>query len=757
MAAPKKSGRHAEERAQKFGGPPQPVNRNRIRWVVYTFAAIFCVISLRLVFLHLRPRAELTNEERVHVGYSEMHRGRGEIFDRNGLLLATEKEVPSLWADTRKVKNAPELAKRLSAAFGLEESKVLALLTEKSKSGDPMKFVWIKRWINAMPLEELEAFVKTLGEGFALKMESSRYYPQGDTAAHVIGFVNRSGDPWEGLELNFDPCLRGVSGFFRARKDGKQRLLESLTLEYTAPAGGDMVQLTLDTAIQHTLEEAIDRRMEECKAVGGMGVVMDPHTGAILALATRPAFNANNYEDYPKSLWKNRALLEMFEPGSAFKIVTAAAALEHGLITPDTMIDCENGRYAPYKRRIIKDVHKLGVEPFRHCFAESSNIAMIKIASQLGEERLDQWIRRFGFGQRTAPDFKHETAGVYRPRNEWSGFSMGSLPMGQEISVTILQLARAFGVIANGGFLVDPYVVERAVSQEGEITYQHDMSHKTRIISPETAATMVDLSYGVVLEGTGDDAAIPEYRVGGKTGTAQIASKTRRGYEEGHYTTVFAGFAPIRDPRLVCVIVIQEPMIKLHFGGYVCGPVFKEVMRDSLIRLNVPLDPMEGYTPPERPAPDAEMDPEDSAPENTLWLANAYEEESAAEGDTAGAMEPVSNELGDVDTVVPPINPKELDSSLEMLMEPLEPLELVAVNEDSTSTQPRLPDLAGMTRQQVQESLRAFGIPLDPLGTGWAVQQFPKPGTPLSHIKICKVQFSTEKAVHEAPEATVTP
>ena len=270
---------------------------------------------------------------------------------------------------------------------------------------------------------------------------------------------------------------------------------------------------------------------------------------------------------------KNRALLDMFEPGSAFKIVTASAALEHGLIVPETLIDCEGGAFNPYGHR-IRDFHKLGVEPFSKCFEESSNIAIIKVGAMLGKERLETWIRRFGFGDRTSPDFQFESPGMFRPLSEWSGLSMGALPMGQEIAVTIPQMARAFAVIANGGFLVEPYFVEQAATRDGRVTYRHEAPPPTRILSERTAATMRDLSYQVVRYGTGAPASIPEYRVGGKTGTAQMARKDGRGYDPDRYTTVFAGFAPVGNPRLVAIIVVQEPMIRLHYGGYVCGPVF---------------------------------------------------------------------------------------------------------------------------------------------------------------------------------------
>ncbi|MEX2016009.1 MAG: penicillin-binding transpeptidase domain-containing protein, partial [Candidatus Hydrogenedentales bacterium] len=279
--------------------------------------------------------------------------------------------------------------------------------------------------------------------------------------------------------------------------------------------------------------------------------------------------------------------------GSAFKIVTAAAALEHGLITPNDFVDCENGEFNPYGKR-IRDTHPLGVIPFWESFAYSSNIAIIKVAALLGEERMENWIRRFGFGVRTGVEMPGESAGIFRPREQWSGRSMGALPIGQEMAVNMLQLAQAFSAIANGGVLVKPYVVERAVSKSGETTYRHDPAPGRRILTEDTAEHMKMLCYAVVAgkDTTGRYAVISEYRAGGKTGTAQIARPDGKGYYHDRYTTIFAGFAPVRDPQLTCVIVVAEPMIPQHYGGYVCGPVFKEVMREALVRLNVPPDPM---------------------------------------------------------------------------------------------------------------------------------------------------------------------
>jgi cell division protein FtsI (penicillin-binding protein 3) len=708
-----------ESIAMRYGGPVSDGQQFRGRVVLTIIMLGLLVVCGRLVQLHLNPDLELSDEERKHIGKKVLEHPRGEIYDRNGLVLATNHDVPSLWCDPRKVKNPDDLAEKISAALGMDLDQAFAKLTATESSGRPMKFVWVKRWLNDVPEPVLDDLLMEGGGALDIKYESARFYPQGETASHLLGFVNRVGDAQEGVEKKFDPFLKSVPGELLARKDGARQLLESLTLEYKPPEGGDSIQLTLDTTIQHSLESALDKRIIECNAARGMGIVMDPHSGAILAMACRPAFDPNHYTEYPPELRKNRALVDVFEPGSAFKIVVAAGALEQRIVTPQTMINCENGGFNPYGH-YIKDFHRLGVEPFKICFQESSNVAMIKLAAQMGPENFDQWVRRFGFGSTTSRDFTQivqgklkslESAGLYRPREKWTRLSMGSLPMGQEIAVTMPQLARAYCVIANGGYLVEPYFVERAVNRHGETTYQFPHAQPQRIISAETAATMRDLCKNVVENGTGEKADIPEYTSAGKTGTAQMARTNGKGYDPDRFTTIFAGFAPADNPAVVCIIVIQEPMIRLHYGGYVCGPVFKEVVREALVRLDVP---------PDRP---------ENAPRKNKE-----------------SKEPKRGPAEDADTIVARLDEDAqamLEDELENLLEPLDGLQLVAPVPTLVSGEPvkRLPDFTGMNKRQAGEELRSLGVPWDVKGSGWVVSQYPPPGTPIYEVMQCSLQF----------------
>ena len=701
------------------------------------FLIAFLVVLLRLIKVHTDPDMQLSYEEKSHIGEVELRVPRGSIYDRDGSLLAADRQVFSLWANPREVVD-PEMASiALGAPLGVNELELAARLVRRDENDVLMKFVWVKRWLSDQDLRVYDNLDPMLKSGLDLKKESIRYYPEGELAAHVLGFVNREGFGCDGIELAFDKRLRSIPGKHVSRVDANRNLLASLTLETTDPEGGDSLYLTIDKATQRTLEKEIDRALLSAQAPCGMGMVVDVKTGAILAMACRPAYDPNALEDIQDERYRNRALEFVFEPGSSFKIVTASAAIEQGLVTPETIIDCENGFFNPYGHG-IKDFHRLGVIPFSHCFTESSNIAIIKVGAMLGPERLEHWIRRYGFGRRACTDSPRESPGIFRPRSKWSGLSMGSLPMGQEVAVTMPQLARAFCVIANGGFLRDLYVVERTVDREGNVTYQHPADPGDRILSEATVRTMRELCHSVVLHGTGQRASIPEYRVGGKTGTAQIARPGGNGFEPGKFTAIFAGFAPISDPRICAVIVVQEPAIRLHFGGSICGPVFKEVVRDTLIRLNCPPDPVVDETRPQQETP-----------------MSAAGRQEAASVSAAGRQE--AADMEDEDTVV-----ARESSEPEVPVKPettLDPVQLVASTSASGSDQPVLPSFLGMTKQQAKARIDALGIGWDPQGAGRVVAQDPAPGTYLREVTLCRLIFSNEQVqipdeVKRTPAAT---
>lgn len=686
--------------------PPLRVHRRRAWYVLCGFLGALGFIALHIAKLHLLPDARLIEEEKGHIGKRFIEIERGRIFDREGRVLARDRQAPSLWADPREIDDPYEAAQRLSVLLNMDENEIFERLARRTSTGEKMRDVPIKRYLTEEELAALGDLEARGVPGVTVKRESVRFYPEESLGAHVLGYVNREHVGSEGIEAIYDDALRSVQGVHQSRVDRDRNLLASLTLQYTAPSGGDEVVLTIEKGIQSTLERELRAVMERCKASRAMGLIMDPRTGAILALACLPSFDPNVYWEYPPDVRKNRAITDVFEPGSSFKIVTACAALEHGAVTPETLIDCEGGAWTAFGRRRITDVHKMGTVQFREAFAESSNIGIIKVADMLarlaGPDVLDQWIKRFGFGRPTSHDFLMESAGIYRPFEKWSKLSMISLPMGQEVAVTMPQLARAFSAVANGGVLVEPHLVDRVLDRDGNVKYQFTPGEVERVMSEQTSATMRELCYQVVAHGTGKRAAIPEYKAGGKTGTAQIANPAGGGYLKDQHTAVFAGFAPVSDPRLCAVIVVHNPQSEIYYGGYVCGPVFREVARDSLIRMSVPEEPMgEDYNGPAPADDDADILVAQSQPPQPLLRADA--EQAAAAG-----QEP---------SFVP-----------EYL-----------VVEGAV-----MPNLQGMTKRQAQKELAALGVEWDAQGSGWVAAQDPAPGTPLHDVDRCRLVFSSK-------------
>lgn len=682
---------------------PQRSQRLRLVLIGGLFIGAYVCIAARLVWIQTDADIRLSETEESHIGTKILERERGQIVDRNGRVLATDRPAPTLNVDPGSVEDAAALARYLAPRLGISYAYAYERVTRTRENGDPMRLVRMKRHLSDAELERLGPLEES-PEPKALWFEKEpvRYYPESEVASHVVGFVNQEGVGSGGIEQAWNSSLSSKAGHRVSRLTSTRRVLGFKTIAYESPSGGDRVELTIDSVLQHSLEREIDNALEDKNAPRGMGIVMDAETGAVLALAVRPGYDPNRFNEYEPQDRNITAVTEPFEPGSSFKIVTAAAALELGLIGMNDLIDCEGGRFNPYGR-VIPDTHPLDIAPFYETFAQSSNIAITKVAALLGEERLEEWIRKFGFGSTTGIGLAGETAGILRPRSKWSRWSMGALPMGQEVAVTLPQLAQSFAIIANGGHRIQPHLVSRVISEEGEVKFRQDTSPGERVMSEETSRLMRELCYKVVTSehGTGGLAAIPEYRVGGKTGTAQMADLVNGGYLKDTYTTVFAGFAPVTNPRIVCAIVVQEPDHYLHYGGHVCGPVFREVVRDALVRLNVPADPM-----------------------NPGAL------------DTALAALP---EGRDADSVVQ-----------RALVEDLQP---ASAQRDSTKLLDDrgdpllqggegLPDFAGMTRMEAKRVTVSLGLMWDPQGAGRVTRQEPAPGTPLSQVQVCRLYFA---------------
>jgi cell division protein FtsI/penicillin-binding protein 2 len=541
--------------------------------ILMAFAVVWVMaIGLKLIRLQVKDHDWLREKaERQHQAFIELSPVRGRIYDRNGYELARSVEVSSLYASPSMIREPDQLADQLSRLLGIEREVLLRRLTSNQV------LVAVKRKLT----DEEASAVRALNlPGLRLVNEMKRFYINGSTASHVLGFVDVDERGMGGIELSYDKLIRGRGGRLVLSVDALKNTYDHGMEGFTP--GADVV-LTIDTLIQHRVEQLLSQAVRSSHARGGTVIVMRPTTGEILALANYPSFNANHISESGEEQLRNRAIETAFEPGSVFKIVTYAAALEEKLIKPNTLIDCGGGQIR-IADRIVHDGH-YGVLTAAQALAKSSNVAAIRIGQRLGDERLASYIERFGFGRRTGIELPGESRGLLRDVSNWQATSIGSIPIGHEIGVTAMQVVAAFGCIANGGEWVQPYLVSRVVSPEGEVIEEHHRLTR-RVVSEATATTLKSMLEGVVIHGTGRLASISGYRAAGKTGTAQKIDEATGRYSNTRYVASFAGFAPVDNPEVVCVVSIDEPK-GAHHGGDVAAPVFARVVAEALRLLGV--------------------------------------------------------------------------------------------------------------------------------------------------------------------------
>ncbi len=438
--------------------------------------------------------------------------------------------------------------------------------------------------------------MKDLGSrDVGFRFESRRFYPKKALAGTVLGFTSMDNKGLEGLERTYDKELRGVDGWVLAEKDAVGRTVfpGGPGLQYRLPKAGNDVILTIDEVIQHIADRELERAVAAARAKGGVCIVLDPGTGELLALSVatahgRPAFNPNEPQQYKSGEWRNRGVTDVFEPGSIFKVVLAAAALEEKVVHPLEKIDCSAGSIK-LADRVISDAHRHGVLTFTDVIADSSNVGTIKVALLLGKKRFSKYITAFGFGQKTGVDIPGEIPGLLKDSRLWSGVSIGELAIGQEIGVTPIQVAAAYGALANGGMLMKPYLVSEIVGQDSGIGKKFAPQPVGRVISRETSVKVGLMLQRVIVSGTGKQAKPTGYSAAGKTGTAQKID-TRTGlYSKKEYVSSFVGFVPAASPKLVILVMVDTPEGDIY-GGTVAAPVFRAVAEQSLAYLQVAPD-----------------------------------------------------------------------------------------------------------------------------------------------------------------------
>lgn len=553
--------------------------KSRLALVSLVLSAAGLVLVGRLVHLQIIQHDRLAAQsDKQFLRTVEITSGRGNIYDRNRNQLATNIRVESVYADPKSVAEKTATARILARVLKLNPQTVL----KKLKSN--RHFVWIKRKSELNAVEKLKQ-LDLVGVGFIA--ETKRYYPKRKLAASTLGFVGLDNQGLAGIEHFHHAVLKGRVQRTVLEKDARGRFLWTTANAQDLNPGKQDVVLALDEVIQFIAERELNRQVKEYRAKSGLAIVMDPFSGAVYAMASAPEFNPNNYAAYPPHIWRNDAVASAFEPGSIFKPIVAAASLEEGLAGPDDIFFCENGSYQIGKSRISEaSNHQFGWLTLRSIIAKSSNIGAIKIAQRLGNRRFYDYIRKFGFGRRLGVDLPGEASGTLRSIRQWSGLSLASISFGHEISVTPIQMVSAIAAIANGGVLIRPRLTQ-AILKNGVLDRTFEPEALQTVLSEETSRQMINILKSVVKTGTGAKAAIPGFEVAGKTGTAQKIDPKTQTYSKTKYLASFVGFVPADAPRLVILVMIDEPQ-KTYWGGEVAAPVFQRIARKTLRYLHIP-------------------------------------------------------------------------------------------------------------------------------------------------------------------------
>ena len=537
----------------------------------------FAVVFFRLFQLQILQAGELTaRADRQHRKSVTLEGPRGTIVDRQGKVLAINVDVPSIYGVPTALGDPSGVARDLGRVLDIKVDEIERRLKQERS------FVWIARKLDPERGRSLEALSL---EGIGTVMEGRRFYPKGPLLAHVLGFAGLDGQGLEGIERRFEPYLHGDKQIVVLQRDALGRTVFPKGLQERGPAPGHNLTLTIDEVIQYIAEKELEDAVRTAKARGGMVVVMEPKSGAILALAVNPRFDANEVKTLSPERWRNRALTDAYEPGSTMKVFVGAAALEEKAMRRDSMVYAGNGEMT-VAGTVIHDHERHGWLTFAQVIEKSSNIGAAKAAMALGEHRLYRYLRAFGFGERTEVDLPGEMAGLLKNPKDWGRRSLASIAMGQEVGVTPIQLAAAMSAVANGGWLMKPYVVDSIHDAMGRTVFQAVPQVRRKPISQETARVLTSILEGVVGGGTGSKAAVPGFRVAGKTGTAQKIDPRTGGYSTTKFVGSFAGYVPAEDPRLAIVAVIDEPQGE-GWGGVVAAPVFRRVAEQALSYLGV--------------------------------------------------------------------------------------------------------------------------------------------------------------------------
>ncbi|MFH1710420.1 MAG: penicillin-binding transpeptidase domain-containing protein [bacterium] len=563
------------------------LNRTRAKEFLAYSILIFAILAFRLFYIQLIKHEFYLNKSfEQSLRIITLSPDRGDIYDRNGSLLATSINAFSVFANPSEIRNKFEAADAISKILKENRSAIL----QKLNSGK--RFIWIKRKIEEPLARKIRE--KKL-QGIVLLPEPKRVYPKGRLASQVIGFVGMDNQGLSGIEISYEKYLKGEGGSLITERDPRGReILTSNLRVLKSPTNGMNLTLTIDESIQYKAETEIRKAVENFHASSGSVIVMDIKSGEILALASYPDIDPNEYQKYKPIFWNNRAVTDVYEPGSTFKLVTVASAIEEGVISKDTKVYCPDS--IELGGRTIQNSHKLKFDTkdlsIKDILRESINTGAVQIALKLGKEKFYRRIKAFGFGDYTDVGLFGESRGILNDEALWNKPDIGMISFGQSIAVTPVQFISCLAAIANGGTKMRPRLVKKIEGDDAGFLKVFTPESKGQAVSRKTAGDMLELCEDVVENGTGRLAKIPGFRVGGKTGTAQKPRPGGIGYMAGHYISSFIGFTPMDDPRVAVLVVVDDPT-PVYWGERVAAPVFKQVAEYSLRRLNVAPDKKE--------------------------------------------------------------------------------------------------------------------------------------------------------------------
>jgi cell division protein FtsI (penicillin-binding protein 3) len=745
MQAPLRSNRNRNNAARDL-----PLKRSRFWLVCALFLVWLGAIGGRLYWLQIvRHKEFVERAEKQQQSTFEVAARRGVLYDRNMVGLAMSVQVDSIYADPSEIDNKTAAAQTLAALVHIDaDDSQTSELQIAARLAKGKNFAWVARRVSPDVATKVKALVAagTL-KGIYFIKEFQRIYPGDQIAAQVLGYVGVDDNGLGGLEQKFEAQLHGSPGRMYTAMDARRKVLGSS--EYDPDPGQNLV-LTIDENIQFQAEKALQKAMETTHADSGTVVIQDVHTGQILALAVRPTFNPNQARRTTSGLLRNHAISDVYEPGSTFKLVTYSAALESQVATPDDKIDCQGGQITLAGRVIHDDIHDrgMGVVTVATALAKSSDVAAVKLALKVGPDRFYQFIRDFGFGQRSGTELPGETRGLLRPVNRWNGSSIGSLAIGQEVAVTPLQLVSMVSTIANGGVYLPPHVllpgqvdtngakptpptVGQPFKAGGELPNPLPPGAH-RVLSTLTAAQMRKMMEGVVVFGTGKQAQLNGYSSGGKTGTAQKIDPKTRTYSKTMHVASFAGFAPVNNPVIAVAVIMDNPK-EGYYGASVSAPVFAEVAQHVLEYLGVSHDtPMRKGTPETKTvAPVTEDAQEHVGDINALYeAANDLPSDDPRGGLTqAPAGTPAAQPASAAPSPDTATDKKEKPGQTAVGQHPGS-----ARNQSTTvviqdGKRLRVPSLVGLPVRKVIEVAAQAGLEVQIKGTGTVREQAPPAGT----------------------------